>query len=123
MNKASFTIEAALLMPCILLVLFGLFYLNFHVRNRAALTAASCEQAITGHDPENPDLFGAMNLSRSKSENESSRTVSFSADTIALYGNWKWSISEKAEYLIADPVKLIRQIRAAKKITEGQDGN
>jgi hypothetical protein len=119
MEQASFTIEAALLMPCILLVLFSVFYLNFHVRNRAYLSAASCEQAVTDHDPENPDLFAAMNLSRSKEDGEEFRSVAFAADTIALYGGWKWSISEKGQYRIVKPVSFIWKLRAAKELPEG----
>ena len=38
-KKGSFTVEAALLMPVIFLVLMGLLYLNFYVHNRAWLTA------------------------------------------------------------------------------------
>lgn len=35
LKKGSFTIEAALLMPLILMVLMGLLYLDFFVHNRA----------------------------------------------------------------------------------------
>jgi hypothetical protein len=118
LRRASFTIEAALLIPCILLVIFAVFYLNFHVCSRACLSAAACEQAISGHDPENPELFAAVNLSRMKEENGKTRTVSFAADTIALYGGWKWSISEKGEYAVVDPVSFIRKLRAAESLTE-----
>ena len=45
LKKGSFTIEAALLMPLILMVLMGLLYLDFFVHNRAWLTAAACESA------------------------------------------------------------------------------
>ena len=34
-KRGSFTIEAALLMPVIFLVLMGVLYLNFFVHNRA----------------------------------------------------------------------------------------
>ena len=118
LRRASFTLEAALLSPCILLVIFAVFYLNFHVCSRACLSAAACEQAISGHDPENPELFAAMNLSRVKEESGNTRIVSFAADTIALYGGWKWSISEKGEYAIVDPVSFIRKLRAAESLPE-----
>ena len=47
-KKGSFTVEAALLMPVIFLVLMGLLYLNFYVHNRAWLTAAAYEAAVSG---------------------------------------------------------------------------
>lgn len=46
-KKGSFTVEAALLMPVIFLVLMGLLYLNFYVHNRAWLTAAAYEAAVS----------------------------------------------------------------------------
>lgn len=47
-KRGSFTIEAALLMPVIFLVLMGVLYLNFFVHNRAWLTAAAYEAAVSG---------------------------------------------------------------------------
>ena len=48
LKKGSFTIEAALLMPLILMVLMGLLYLDFFVHNRAWLTSAAYEAAVSG---------------------------------------------------------------------------
>ena len=47
-KKGSFTIEAACVMSLVLLVLMGVLYLSFFVHNRAWLTAAACESALTG---------------------------------------------------------------------------
>ena len=47
-RKGSFTIETACVMPLILLVLMGLIYLSFFVHNRAWLTAAAYESAVSG---------------------------------------------------------------------------
>jgi len=66
LQKASFTIEMALIMPVILLVVFSGIYLMAHVRNRAFLTASACEQAVSGHDPETPALFAAVDPARRK---------------------------------------------------------
>ena len=38
-KKGSFTIEAALLMPLVLMILIGVLYLDFFVHDRAYLTA------------------------------------------------------------------------------------
>ena len=47
-RKGSMTIETALLMPVILLVLMGTLFLFFYVHNRAWLTAAAYEAALDG---------------------------------------------------------------------------
>ena len=47
-KKGSFTIEAALLMPLLLMVLMGVLYLDFFVHDRAWLTSAACEAAVSG---------------------------------------------------------------------------
>ena len=47
-KKGSFTIEAALLMPLVLMILIGVLYLDFFVHDRAYLTAAAYEAAVSG---------------------------------------------------------------------------
>ena len=47
-NKGSLTVETACVMPLILFTLLGLIYLNFFVHNRAWLTAAAYESAVSG---------------------------------------------------------------------------
>ena len=47
-RKGSLTVETACVMPLILLTLMGLIYLSFFVHNRAWLTAAAYESAISG---------------------------------------------------------------------------
>ena len=48
LRKGSMTIETALLMPVILLVIMTVLYLFFYVHNRAWLTAAAYEAALSG---------------------------------------------------------------------------
>ena len=47
-KRGSMTMEAALLMPVILLVLMVTLYLFFYIHNRAWLTAAAYEPALDG---------------------------------------------------------------------------
>ena len=49
-KKGSFTIEAALLMPLVLMILIGVLYLDFFVHDRAYLTAAAYEAAAVWKD-------------------------------------------------------------------------
>ena len=48
LQKGSLTVEAACVMPVILLTLTGTLYLCFHVHNRAWLTSAAYESALCG---------------------------------------------------------------------------
>ena len=48
LRKGSMAIETALLMPVILLVIMTVLYLFFYVHNRAWLTAAAYEAALSG---------------------------------------------------------------------------
>ena len=48
MKKGSMTIEAALLMPLLLLVVMITLYLFFYVHNKVWLTAAAYEAALDG---------------------------------------------------------------------------
>ena len=48
-KKGSFTIEAALLMPLVLMILIGVLYLDFFVHDRAYLTAAAYEEIGRAH--------------------------------------------------------------------------
>ena len=47
-RSGSLTVEAACIMPVILLAVFACLYLCFYVHNRAFLTSAACESAVCG---------------------------------------------------------------------------
>ena len=47
-RAGSLTVEAACIMPAVLLTVFACLYLCFYVHNRAFLTAAACESAVCG---------------------------------------------------------------------------
>ncbi len=48
LKKGSFTVEAACVIPIILLALFGVIYLSVFVHDRAWLSSAACESAVCG---------------------------------------------------------------------------
>ena len=48
LSSGSLTVEAACIMPLILLTVFSCLYLCFYVHNRAYLTSAACESAVCG---------------------------------------------------------------------------
>ena len=110
LRKGSFTIEAACVMSLVLLVLMGVLYLTFFVHNRAWLTAAACESALTGsiegirkdgqaeqaaeircRELGNVGFFGAENL-MGQVQGGKKIKVTYTADTISGFGGLKWEL-------------------------------
>ena len=122
-RKASFTVEASLLMPLVLLVIFAVLYLDFHVQNRNVILASACENAITGHDRDPLVLMGTEGADKTLEDDGKKRTVSYSLVTSSVYGGYAWEAASSAEYVICDPVSLIREARTLKMITgTGESG-
>ena len=133
-SKGSLTVETACVMPLILFTLLGLIYLNFFVHNRAWLTAAAYESAVSGsmegvrkngqvydtarmrsEELGNTGFFGAENLSTQTNVGKQVQ-VTYDLDTISSYGNLNWHLRTEGTSGIINPVKHIRKIRAASAI-------
>lgn len=133
-NKGSLTVETACVMPLILFTLLGLIYLDFFVHNRAWLTAAAYESAVSGsmegvrkngqvydtarmrsEELGNTGFFGAENLSTQTNVGKQVQ-VTYDLDTISSYGNLNWHLRTEGTSGIINPVKHIRKIRAASAI-------
>ena len=133
-NKGSLTVETACVMPLILFTLLGLINLNFFVHNRAWLTAAAYESAVSGsmegvrkngqvydtarmrsEELGNTGFFGAENLSTQTNVGKQVQ-VTYDLDTISSYGNLNWHLRTEGTSGIINPVKHIRKIRAASAI-------
>ncbi len=130
-RKGSLTVEAACVMSLILLVIMGLIYLSFFVHNRAWLTAAAYESAVSGsmegikrtgqvydtarmrsEELGSVGFFGAENLSTQTNVGKEVK-VTYDLDTISSYGNFNWHLRTEGTSAIIDPVKHIRKMRAA----------
>ena len=128
------TNKTACVMPLILFTLLGLIYLNFFVHNRAWLTAAAYESAVSGsmegvrkngqvydtarmrsEELGNTGFFGAENLSTQTNVGKQVQ-VTYDLDTISSYGNLNWHLRTEGTSGIINPVKHIRKIRAASAI-------
>lgn len=137
MRNGSFTVETACIMPLILLVLMGLLYLCFFVHNRAWLTAAAYESAISGSMEGVKDngqiyetarmqserlgsmgFFGAENLSTQTNAGKSVQ-VTYDLDTIAGYGGLNWHLRVEGKSAVIKPVEWIRKVKAASEILGG----
>lgn len=133
-RKGSFTIETACVMPLILLVLMGLIYLSFFVHNRAWLTAAAYESAVSGsmegikkngeiydtarmrsEELGSIGFFGAENLGTQTNVGKEVQ-VTYDLDTISSYGNLSWHLRTEGKSAVINPVKHIRRLRAAQAV-------
>lgn len=135
-KKGSFTIEAALLMPLVLMILIGVLYLDFFVHDRAYLTAAAYEAAVSGSMEgykkkvniyEKADIQGRMlgDIGLPGGENLSMQTnagktvkVTYRLEVPAgfLGQKWKLEVSGKAKPL--RPVGWIRKVKGTVDMLE-----
>lgn len=137
MYKGSLTVETACVMPIILLALMGLLYLSFYVHNRAWLTAAAYESALTGsmeavkqngkvyesakmrsEELGNIGFFGAENLTVQTNVGKRVQVV-YNLDTIAEFGGFSWHLRTEGTSEILQPAKWIRKARAAANLITG----
>ncbi len=116
--RASLTVEAAMLMPILFFVVFSCVYLNFHVHNRANLSASAAEQAISGHEQNGTVLFGSVQPEAERSESEDARTVGYAAVSPVYIGSG-WSIRTEQTCRLYHPVKMLRAERALKELGDG----
>ena len=117
---AALTVETAILMPVLITSVLLLLYLTAHVHNRTCLYAGAAEQAVSGHEQEDPSLFAMAETECKRSETEKERKIRYTAGTLYLSGERLWSIDEEAVYKKVRPVKRIRQLTAAKRLTGGE---
>ncbi len=139
-NRGSLTVEAACLMPVVLLTLMGLLYLFFYVHNRAWLTAAAYESALSGamegirddgkiyetadmrsRELGNRGFFGAENLSVKTTDGKKVQ-ITYDLDTMSGYEDFSWHVRTEGEASVIRPVKWIRKAKAALEIFGGGDG-
>ena len=136
-KKASFTLEAACVMPLVLLAVMGILYLCFFVHNRTWLTAAAYEAALSGsmegirengavYDTAKirgeylggTGFFGAENLSCQVNVGKSVQ-VTYDLDTVSGYSDFFWHLHTQGESKIIRPVSWIRKVKAASSLVKG----
>ena len=136
LKKGSFTIEAAVLMPLILMVLMGLLYLDFFVHNRAWLTSAAYEAAVSGSMEgykkdgdiyEKADIQGRMlgstglpggeNLSMQTSAGKTVQ-VTYQMDVPAGFLSQKWKIEVCGKAAVLRPTGWIRKVKGTVDVLE-----
>lgn len=139
-RKGSFTIEATCVISLIMVVLMGTLYLCFFVHNRAWLTAAAYEAALTGSmeavkedgkvyetalakgkELGNTGFFGTENLTMQVNTG-SQVSVVYDADTIVLFAGFTWHLRAEGSAKVIDPVSRIRKIKAAAELVSSVGG-
>lgn len=136
-KKGSMTVEAACLMSLILFLLMGVLYLFFWVHNRAWLTAAAYEAAVSGsmegskaegnarqeaerkgRELGSMGFFGAENLTV-QTAGEKKIQVTYDLDTISGFGGFSWHLKAEGKASVVKPVTWIRKVKAAAEMIEG----
>lgn len=138
LRKGSLTIETALLMPAILLVIMTVLYLFFYVHNRAWLTAAAYEAALSGSmEAAVPDgdcqeaalkkgkelgdtgFFGSENL-KLQVEAGKKVQVTYDLDTFSVYGGFRSHLKIQESVKVIKPVSWIRKVKSASESIKGE---
>ena len=134
MKKGSMTIEAALLMPLLLLVVLITLYLFFYVHNRAWLTAAAYEAALDGSmeaaRPEgkirekalkkgkelgNTGFFESKNLKLQVGEGKKVQ-VTYDLDMFSIYGGFNSHLQVQGSIKVIKPVTWIRKVKGLSEV-------
>ena len=112
----SLTVEAALLMPVIFLVVFMSLYLTIHIHNRMWIGAYASEQAVSGHIQPDPELLFAGKMASERTESGNARSVLIRGETVYFNGQALWSTDASAHYEICRPLPYLWKIKAAKRL-------
>lgn len=131
-KRGSLTVEAVLLSPILLFVLFLLLYLLIYIHHRVWLSQAACEAAITGCMEEDQKKNGerraqikAKELSDSlfypvkdlnwKIEEDRWLTVTYEGEFQVLFPKMSWKLQETGQAKVLDPPSYIRKTHSRKQ--------
>ena len=114
MPLGSFTVEAALIFPVIMLVILSVIYIDVHLMNSNIFTCLACEQAVTGNDTKPSSSFALKDIEREVKDSKSERTVSFRTGTQGIWKIFDFDIDTGADYKKSDTEKFIRAMRILK---------
>lgn len=107
--KGSFTVEAALVFPVILIVIFSVIYLNAHIHNRSYLEIKACEISVSGKEAPPLSLFAMKECSMSVTESDNSRNVSVSASTEGVFRFLNFKLKKDCTYEKCSPSVFVKK--------------
>ena len=133
-QRGSMTVEMAMLMPLILLVLMSVLFLFFWIHNRTWLTAASYEAALDGsmevvvpdgkiyekalgkgRELGNMGFFSSRNLQVQVCTGKKVKVI-YDLDMYSLYSGFQNHLRTEASVKVIKPVKWIRKAKGAAEI-------
>ena len=115
--RASFTVEASLLLPPVLLTCLTVLFLTAHVSNRAAMTAYAAEQAVSGREQEITVLYLSSGCEKNTVSEKKKRTVSYDLTTTPYLAGAVWEDTIHEVYEIPDTVRMLQIAAAMRTIT------
>ena len=118
MKKGSMTIEAALLMPLLLLVVMITLYLFFYVHNKVWLTAAAYEAALDG----SMETARPEGKSRDKALKKGKVQVTYDLDMFSVYGGFNSHLQVKGSVKVIKPVTWIRKVKGLSEVSNKLKG-
>ncbi|MGI6069554.1 MAG: TadE/TadG family type IV pilus assembly protein [Blautia sp.] len=140
--KGSFTVELALLMPLILLVVLGILSLSFFMHHKVWLTAAAYESAGMGASLEERQETAGVTAAKLRAEeryrdyfecdpgtnlkvskNGEILQVCYTGKVQSVYGGLLWRIEAKGKCRIWRPAAFIRKVRLAEKAGSALEGH
>ena len=121
LRRGSATVETAMIMPVILLVVMGGLYMTFHVHNRAFLALYAIEQAVSGHEQPSPDLTALSTPERGGEDGKERRKVSYTAES-AFFGGPALPIQVNAVYEKVKPCAAIWEMKAFGELAQRERG-
>lgn len=115
-HKASFTVEAALLIPVFLFAFLSLFYLHVYLHNTNTLTCASCEMAVTGRTHAVETLLAEDSPVPAAASDDTERSVTFSYTPAAsLPGTGETEI--RSTYCVLNPSEYVRFVQLKEELS------
>ena len=114
------TVEAAVLMPVLLAVVFYGIYLAFYLHDRNAVFASAAEQAVSGREQEAPVTAGGSEPSFSRTESRSERMIAYSGKTVFYTGREFGAYEGTCRYRKLEPAKELRRAQGIQRLREDQ---
>ena len=126
MKRGSMTIEAALLMPLLLLVVMITLYLFFYVHNKVWLTAAAYEAALDGSmetaRPEGKSRDKALKKGKELGNSGKKVQVTYDLDMFSVYGGFNSHLQVKGSVKVIKPVTWIRKVKGLSEVSNKLKG-
>lgn len=116
--RGSYTVEAALIMGFVFLMIAAVLYMSSFLYGRACLIASAYEQAFTGREQEEYGLFGFGEIEKRCLFGEEERMVSYQGTCFFAWGGFETDMEVKAEVKIEKPVSFLRKWNQLQNIIE-----